>query len=207
MVAKYIKAKGSGCTDVYYYVLDDHYKGKPDKCFFYNYKLDGKLYWQKVGKLSEGITAQFAAQKRSDHLFKIRGGHDDKKKALINEITKSNTTFGEIADAYFNSKSNELKGYVTDKNRYEKHLKPLFEQKPIKDITIFDIDYIKNAMAKTNKTGTIRNVLELLRRLVNYGYKYNLAPKLSFVIELPKADNEVVEYLRKQMKLKDFSQS
>ena len=42
----------------------------------------------------------------------------------------------------------------------------------------------------------IWNVLELLRRIINYGYKTNRCPALSFQIEMPNKDNEVVEYLR-----------
>lgn len=198
MAVKYIYCKGNGLTGVCYYTLDSRYRGKPDKCFFYCFRLKGKMYWEKVGRLSDGITAQYAAQLRREHMQKLKGVPVSHIEEVQKQIEKNNVPFGEIADAYFNSKSSELKGYVTDKNRYEKHLKPLFEQKPIKGISIFDIDYIKNTMTKTHKQGTISNVLELLRRIVNYGYKYNLSPKLSFVIEMPKSDNEVIEYLKQE---------
>ena len=42
---------------------------------------------------------------------------------------------------------------------------------------------------------TIWNALELVRRIVNFGAKAKLCPPLPFVIEMPKKDNEVVEYL------------
>jgi integrase len=47
-----------------------------------------------------------------------------------------------------------------------------------------------------NASATVHNVLELLRRLVNYGAKNKLCVPLSFTIEMPRRYNEVTEYLR-----------
>jgi integrase len=42
---------------------------------------------------------------------------------------------------------------------------------------------------------TLWNALELVRRIVNFETKAGLSPALTFTIEMPKKDNEVVEYL------------
>ena len=42
---------------------------------------------------------------------------------------------------------------------------------------------------------TVWNALEMVRRIINFGVKSNLCPALSFVIEMPRRDNERVEYL------------
>ena len=42
---------------------------------------------------------------------------------------------------------------------------------------------------------TVWNALELVRRIINFGAKSNLCPALSFIIEMPRRDNERVEYL------------
>jgi integrase len=48
---------------------------------------------------------------------------------------------------------------------------------------------------KGKAPATVGNVLEILRRLINFGVKNNLCPPLPFTIELPKKNNEVTEYL------------
>jgi len=64
----------------------------------------------------------------------------------------------------------------------------------VSKIAPLDVERIKAAM-KGKAPGTVRNALELLRRLINFGAKNNLCPPLSFKIELPKVDNERTEYL------------
>jgi integrase len=48
---------------------------------------------------------------------------------------------------------------------------------------------------KTKSPATTRNILELLRRIINYGVKNNLCEGIKFTIEMPKLDNEKTEDL------------
>ena len=48
---------------------------------------------------------------------------------------------------------------------------------------------------KKKQPATVRNILELLRRICNYGVKKNLCQGLSFVIEMPTVNNEKTEDL------------
>lgn len=61
-------------------------------------------------------------------------------------------------------------------------------------ITVLDIQRVKNNMTGL-AAATIWGALELVRRLSNYGKKLGLTPGLKFTIEMPKRDNEVVQYL------------
>ena len=44
-------------------------------------------------------------------------------------------------------------------------------------------------LLKKKSEGTVKNVLELLRRICNYAVKKNLTEGLSFTIEMPKLNN------------------
>jgi len=51
---------------------------------------------------------------------------------------------------------------------------------------------------KTEAPGTVRNVLELVRRIVNFGVKKNLCQGLGFTVEMPRVNNLKTEDLTPQ---------
>ena len=182
------------------------YFGKPDTCYYINYKglvsedngkLTYKLIWEKIGWRSEGITPQIAAEERATKLRKLRHGEAVKtNRELKIDKLRSDRTLAEIADAYFESRHGKnIKGRTTDFNRYHKNIKPFLRDRRISTIKESDVERIKDDMAH-NASATVYNALELLRRLVNYGVKNKLCVPLSFTIEMPRRYNEVTEYLR-----------
>ncbi|HFC47047.1 MAG TPA: site-specific integrase, partial [Dissulfuribacter thermophilus] len=170
--------------------------GQPDKHFLYTLKRNGKMVRRYTGWLSEGMTAELTSHLRGEELRKIRLGDEVKTTREIRaEKRKTNRTLEEIKEAYFlSNKGQSIKGRKTDLNRWDKHLKPLVGTKRVSELSPFDIERIKKAMAD-KKPATIANALELLRRIINFGIKHGLCPSLKFTIELPKKDNEVTEYL------------
>lgn len=197
MTAKttYKRVHAKKWAGVYYYDLDDRFNGKPDVCYYICYKKGRRLIWEKVGKISEGYSPDLAAELRADRIKALRHGEKIKTpQERRRDRLAHDKPFGEIAQAYFQIKGPNLKGIVTDKNRYEKHLRPLFESKTIGDITPQMIEHLQAQLAE-HKPGTIWNVLELLRRIINFGFKTNRCPALGFQIEMPRKDNDLVEYL------------
>ncbi len=83
---------------------------------------------------------------------------------------------------------------TSDYNRYSKHLKPRFGNLSVTEITPTALEDLRLAFAD-KKASTLWNVLELLRRIINFGFKTNRCPQLAFQIEMPRKDNEVIEYL------------
>ena len=57
------------------------------------------------------------------------------------------------------------------------------------------MDRLRLKLLKTYKPGTVRNVLELMRRLVNFAAKKLLCETPSFTIEMPKVNNLKTEDL------------
>lgn len=180
---------------VYYYTGARRVKGKPDLCYWINYKIDGKLKWEKIGWKSEGYTPQIASEVRSDRVRKARHGEAVKDHKEIRAANIHLTrTVKEIGETYFSEKEDSLKGYKADRNRFDLYLKPLVGDRKISELSEQDIAKIKKALAHRSP-GTMWNVLELLRRIVNYGAKNGLSPRLNFTIKMPVKDNEVVEFL------------
>ena len=181
---------------VYVYDTAELYKGAPDLCFYISYRSGRRLIWEKIGKISEGYGPDVAAEVRAKRVKAVRHGEEVKTaKEIRREKAEKNKTFKEIADTYFEIKGPSLKGIVTDKNRYEKHLEPLCGNRTIDEITPQVAEELRKSLSD-RKPATIWNALELLRRIANFGFKTNRCPALSFQIEMPVKDNEVIEYLK-----------
>lgn len=181
---------------VYVYETAEVFDGAPDLCFYITFRSGRRLIWEKIGKISEGYGPDVAAEIRAARVKSLRHGEEVKTaKEIRREKAEKNKTFKEIADAYFEIKGPSLKGFVTDKNRYEKHLEPLCGKRTVNEITPQVVEELRKAF-EDHKPATLWNTLELLRRIINFGFKTNRCPALSFQIEMPVKDNEVIEYLK-----------
>lgn len=191
-----IRAHAHKWPGVYYYELTTIYNGKPDRCFFYAIKVNGKKIWRKVGKLSEGYGPEIAAEYRSRALVGLAEGTEAlTPKEEREETLSKDKTISELGQVYFDIKTGSVKGIKTDRNRFDKHIMPKFGSKRVGQIVPIDMEYYKKALLETHKPGTVWNILELLRRIINYGFKTHQCPPLGFVIEMPEKDNAKVEYL------------
>jgi integrase len=88
-----------------------------------------------------------------------------------------------------------IKGIVTDESRFEKFLKPAFGNKVPAEIDQLSVVRLRVKLLKTHAPQTVRNVLELLRRIINFGVNANLCEPLPFRVEFPRVNNLVTEDL------------
>jgi integrase len=88
-----------------------------------------------------------------------------------------------------------IKGIVHDDNRFKFHIKSALGDKQPHELSPFDVDRLRLKLQKEKKPATVKNVLELLRRIINYGIKKHLVPPIPFKIEMPKVSNLKTEDL------------
>lgn len=195
MTDKLVKAHANKWAGVYYYEMKYLWNGKPDRCYYFTYRQGRKKVWKKVGKLSEGLGPEIAADLRAKTILGLSSGQEVlTPKEEREERDRRNKTVQELADIYFSTKAIDLKGLRTDKNRFEVHLAGRFGSQRVGKIEPEHIENLKKDLANL-KPATIWNVLELLRRIINFGHRTNRCPALGFQIEMPRKDNEVTEYL------------
>ncbi len=146
------------------------YKGKPDRCFDISYKdQNGKKIWEKVGWLSEGYSAQFAAGIRANRLQTLRHGEELPKKH-VHEIT-----FGEVWKKYDQWLQSNHKQPRDDRGRYHKHLEPRFANKPLSKITPFDLERLKSDLKKSDLAdATVKHVIVVVRQMFNKAIAWGL---------------------------------
>jgi len=166
-------------------------RGK-EKVFYIIFKKDGKLFEEKAGsQYRDNMTPARAAGIRGERIDGKRQSRKEIREAL--KAKKEVWTINRLWEEY--QKNRNPKGIITDRNRFEKHLKPSLGEKEPKDISPLDIDRLRINLLKTRAPGTVKNVLELLRRIVNYGVKKRLCSGLDFTIEMPRVDNIKTEDL------------
>lgn len=173
--------------------------GRPgtERVYYVVFKKDGKVIEEKVGRqFADNMTEAKASNIRSERLEGRRESRKTVRDRVVadKEALANRPIISRLWGLYKDSKPN-LKGLVTDENRYEKHVGPVFGKKTPEEIDPLSIDRFKAKLSKTYAMGTVSNAMELLRRIVNFGANRGLCESPRFKIRLPKLDNERTENL------------
>jgi integrase len=181
-----------------FYRIANRIGGKgTEKVYYIVFKKDGKLLEEKAGRqFVDDMTPARAAGIRAERIEGKRLSRKEikEKQEAARKAEQNRWTIKRLWAEYKNNTPG-VKGIVTDENRYENHIKLSFGNKEPKDILPLDIDRLRIKLLKTRSPATVKNVLELLRRIVNYGVKKQLCPGLSFKIEMPTVNNLKTEDL------------
>ena len=168
---------------------------KKETHFYIRFRANGKARKEMVGtQLRDGMTAYKASLIRSQRIQKTQINQDsnDNAKYLDNKVT----TFDSLYFEYFKFKKSKYIKY--DKYRYKKYIQNRFGSKQPESISLEELRDFKNEISIGLKPATIKHVLELLRRLSNFGVKYQMTKGLSFPIEMPTLNNQKTETLTEE---------
>ena len=166
------------------------FKGHPDVCFYITYKKDARLFWEKVGWMSEGYTPKLASQIRSERLRTIRHGDD-----LPRERAKI-PTFAEMGKIYLNW-ADKNKSEPNDHSRY-KHLEGPLGGKRLDEISSFDLERIKaNLLQKNLAPATVKHCIVLVRQIFNKAVEWRKyqGPNPIKGVKLPSSNNQRQRFL------------
>ena len=167
----YVESKAIGSTKI-------------EKIYYIMYRRDGKLIEEKAGRqYQDDMTPARASQMRTNR----REGRQ-LPNTVQREEKKGKWTINRLWEEY-NLQKAELKGLGPDKNRYELYLNTPYGNKEPCEIIQLDVDRLRINLLKTKSPQTVKHVLALLRRIVNFGFSKGLCPTLPFKIEIPKVDN------------------
>jgi len=183
---------------VYYLEGKTLVEGKPEKVFYIRYRRDGKAVKEKAGRqYRDDMTAARANQIR---VARLQGQEpSNRERRFLEEEQKkaedNRWTFNRLWEEYKRVNSG-LKAIAKDDNRYQVHLSKPFGNHEPSELTPLDLDNFRLSLVhKGASKGSIRNILELLRRIANFGVKKHLYPPLSLIIELPKVNSQRTEDL------------
>lgn len=162
-----------------------------DLAYYFTYKDNGKVVFQRVGLKSEGITEQYVSMKRNEAILMLKSG-------LIPDILKNKKQniikFKEIADYYFENR--KVRSNEKRKKLYELRLEPVFGNMNIYSIKSSHILTFRNKFVDLLAPHTINIYLELISTIFNYYIKHK-----NITIENPtlKVDKLKVNNIRKRI--------
>ncbi len=171
-----------------------------EKVYFIRYRKNGKLIEEKVGgQYKDNMTPAKASSIRG---LRIEGSiptnqerRDNIKQAKLTEQNSYSLT--RIFSLFIEAKS-ENRSLGDDKTRFRLYVAPVIGKKTVAELATNDIEKIKKKMLKEGKSAqTIKHVLTLVKRLVNFaakmGYVESIPATLHF--DMPAVDNKVTENL------------
>lgn len=178
--------------------------GKPEKIFYIYYRKpnkDGKLVQveEKVGRsIRDNMTPAKANRIRTDRIEGRQLSNNERRaeEQAVKDAEAGRWTVSRLWDAYKAAKTLSIKRAQADKSRFNKYLTKPFGNKEPHEIDAFSVARLaKSLRDKKLAPATVWGVLELLRRIINFGVGIGKCKPLSFKIDMPKIDNEKTEYM------------
>jgi integrase len=193
-MSKRIKTSYKG---VYYREADRLGGYGKEKVYYIVFKKDGKVHEEKVGR-------QFVNDMTPARAARIRGERIEGKRLSRKEVREQRQaakkaeaarwTVGRLWQEYQAQKP-DSKSLKIDQCRFNNYLKTSLGNKEPRSIAPLDIDRLRVTLAKSKKPQTVKHVLALLKRIINFGVNKGLCPGLGFKIEMPKVHNLKTEDL------------
>ncbi|MEI7637805.1 MAG: site-specific integrase, partial [Syntrophus sp. (in: bacteria)] len=110
------------------------------------------------------------------------------------EAEKGKWTINKIWEEYEKQKE-DTKSFRIDKIWFDNYLKEPFGSKQPQEIIQLDVDRQRINLLKTLSPQSVKHILALLRRIVNFGVQKQLCQDLTFKIQLPEVHNNKTEDL------------
>ncbi len=180
-----------------YYIMGTSVSGKPERIYYIRYRKKGKMIEEKAGRqFQDDMTPARAAQKRTKKIEGDELSNQERREVeqAQKEAEAGKWTINRIWVEYKNQKP-DSKSLRTDDNRYDNYIKPKFGKREPKELIQLEIDRIRINLLKKRAPQTVKHVLALLKRIVNFGVKKGLCEGLDFAIEMPRVNNIKTEDL------------
>jgi len=182
---------------VYYIEAESSGLKKTERVYYVIYRKNGKLIEEKAGRqVRDDMTPSRAARIRAQRIDGDQLSNKEQREVLRiqKQAEKNRWTFNRLWVEYKNRNPN-LKALPNYESIFQKYVKPNFGDKEPSELTPFEVDRLRVILLKTKKPSTVRNILERIRALSNFGSKKQLCEGLSFSIQMPKVNNVQTEDL------------
>lgn len=173
-----------------------------EKVYYIFYRQGGRGSRQieeRIGRESEGMTAAKAKDIRADRARGKELTNQEKREAAeaARQAEEGRPTISRLW-SFYDETSPERTSRDTDRARYNLHLAKPFGGKTPAELVTLDLDRLRLRKLKSLSPQTVKHILSLLRRIINFGVKRGLCPmvdpsRLHFTF--PRVDNQRTENL------------
>ena len=175
-------------------------KGKKEKVYYIKYYKNKRRVDEKAGyELRDDMSASKAANIRYDKIQgKLLTNKEEREKKQAEKLAKQNKWTVDRLWSEYKSQKEESHSLKAEDGRFNNYLKEPFGQKEPHEIIQIEVDKLRTELGKKLKPQTVKHILALLKRIVNFGFNKQLSDNLSFKIQMPKVDNVKTEDLTKE---------
>lgn len=173
-----------------------------ERIYYIVYRKGGRgmpLIEEPVGRESEGMTAAKAKNIREarargrEHTNKE---HREKVSAAL-RAEESRLTIHKLWLLYDGENAGRKMRY-TDTNFYQNHLEKSFGHRSPEELTTSEINSLRQRLSVGRKPATVKHIMALLKRIINYGVKNGQCPQMDpakLQFNFPRVDNQKTENL------------
>jgi len=181
---------------VYYIESTTGRTREPERIYYVRYRKDGKMVEEKAGRqYQDNVTAAKAAGIRAERMQGKEPTNRERREArkAAEQAEKNKWTIDRLWKEY-KARKGDYPSLRTDESNF-KPIQARFGGKEPKDLIQLDVDRLRITLLKKRKPQTVKHVLSLLNRIVNYGVRKQLCTGLNFQIEMPPVSNAKTEDL------------
>lgn len=163
-----------------------------EKVYYVVFKVNGKTKEEAVGRqYKDAMTPSRASNIRGQLVEGKRKTRQQKKKAKALKKWTIDALWQE-----YTIHKNKNASFQSDVGRYVRYIEKYIGEKKPAGIVSLDIERIKLRMKKSGKSPqTIKHVLALIKRLINFGTNHGLCSGINFKIIVPVVNNCTTEDL------------
>ncbi len=188
-----MKRNKTNYPGVFYIIGKAADRKKSEKIYYIRYRQDGKSVEEKAGRqhrddMTPARASGIRAAKMEGRQRTNQAKRDEKK------ANNQRWTISRLWDEY-RKQLKDGTGKKSDISRYNKYLKKFIGHKEPGQLVKMDTDRIRIRLLKKLSPQTVKHVLALLKRIINFGHGQGWIVPLSFKITMPKVDNIKTEDL------------
>lgn len=174
-----------------------------DISYYINYRNEqGKPVKVQVGKKT--ATSDFTVRDAYAKLIEIKYKLQHDQDPVIKSGRVAKLQLDNLWEEFFKYAKVNKKSWTIDEQNYNKHIKPVFGNKAVKNLRSLDFENFKqNLFAKGLEAQTVKHQLTLVRTILNYAIKHDLVknfinPLANGKVKMPEIDNKRQGYLTKK---------
>ena len=165
-------------------------RSSKEKIFYIRYKRNGKSVEEKAGRqFVDDMTPARAAGIRSQKIDGKQASNREKRE----DEKKKRWSIGDLWEEYRKQLSDG--GKKADLSRWNLYLKDRVGNKEPSALVKLDTDRLRIELLKKKSPQTVKHVLALLKRIINFGVDRQLCQPITFKIQIPLVDNNKTEDL------------
>jgi integrase len=162
-----------------------------ERIYYVVFKKDGKVHEEKVGRqYADDMTPSRAARIRAERIE----GKRQSRKEVRQAAADTKWTIARLWQEYGVHKP-PTKSLATDRGRFNHFIAPALGNKEPAELSPLDLDRLRISVGKNHKPQTVKHVVALLVRIINYGARLGLCPGLTFKAPTIKVNNLKTEDL------------